>query len=160
MSSPSPQTVMPGKFLNQRPVGTSGSVSSHCARRMIWSWGISRSRTRSKRCRSNASGNSLRRTLGMWFAAVKPAHNFFPQLAGNNRVFCLDHLVCQFAQFFAGKLPFTRKLKRESDHLSLFSRWQVLDFFNHLVRAHDRKITQPNLDRQGAKCSVSRTRFN
>ncbi|MEP6823154.1 MAG: CoA-transferase, partial [Chthoniobacterales bacterium] len=48
-SSPSPQTIMPLKRLNQRPFGTSGFVSSQSESRPICPSEISRSRTRSKR---------------------------------------------------------------------------------------------------------------
>lgn len=113
IKSPSPHTITPGRRLNQRSSGTSGSLSIHCETPRNCSTVISRSIARCVRCRKRVAGR-LRRSLGIRFSAIPPAPQLFTialHLGGIGRV---DHLLSDGRQLIRSQRTVARELRQKT----------------------------------------------
>jgi len=148
MSSPSPQTVMPGNFLNHFPSGTSGSAriqfanSPSCAAEMF------RSSTRSSKWSRSRGGRFCRRIRGILFAVKTPV-DFFPQSFFFGGIVGIGHSLGKSGQCFAGQLALARQFKSKVQHTRLFSARQLFDFFNDGCGGHGLIIAQIKFQTRG-----------
>ena len=134
MNSPSQHTMTPANLLNHFSSGTSGSVSSQRASRMIWSHEMIRWRIRVSRWARSGCGSLWRRILGSGWGAVKLAFNLLLQPVGLRRVLGFDHPLGQLSKFLRSKQTALSHVSSKLDYPGLFIPGQALYLFEDLNR--------------------------